>query len=446
MGLGRAVASSVGGRRRATLPGTVAAGVDRMGHPRPGMTPGPTAPPHDRPRCLLVAHTFPPVLGGSASVYEALARQAGGAIAVLTSRLDPATGREMPGWRALDAAAPYPVHRIGLVRPKLAGAAARDPLSRHAEWGLRALGLAATVARLARRHAADAVCVCDDETVGWLAPFARRLLGRRALIYCHGDDLVETDPAVRRARRRWFLAADAVVAASAFAAARLHEDYGVPPGRIATIPNGVDLGRFRPGPPPPGLRAALGLEGRRVLLAASRLVPRKGFDRLIEALPAIRARHPDVVLLAVGEGPQRPALEAMAEAAGGAAAVRFAGAMPAAAMPGLYALAEMVVLPNRAEPGESDGLPMVVLEAMACGRPVIGGRAGGTPEAVAEGRTGLLVDGAAPAAIAAAVLRLLDDPALAGRLSAGALAAAGGWGWEARLAAFLALCRAPPPG
>lgn len=181
-----------------------------------------------------------------------------------------------------------------------------------------------------------------------------------------------------------------------------------------------------------------------MLLAASRLVPRKGFDRLIEALPAIRARHPDVVLLVVGEGPQRPALEAMAEAAGGAAAVRFAGAMPAAAMPGLYALAEMVVLPNRAEPGESDGLPMVVLEAMACGRPVIGGRAGGTPEAVAEGRTGLLVDGAA--AIAAAVLRLLDDPALAGRLSAGARAAAEGWGWEARLAAFLALCRAPPPG
>lgn len=115
-------------------------------------------------------------------------------------------------------------------------------------------------------------------------------------------------------------------------------------------------------------------------------------------------------------------------------------------MPGLYALAELVALPNRAEPGESDGLPMVVLEAMACGRPVLGGLAGGTPEAVTQGETGLLVDGRDPAAIAAAVLGLLGDAVLAARLGAGAAAAARGWGWEARTAAFLGLCRSRGPG
>lgn len=381
---------------------------------------------------------MPPVLGGSAAVYDALAREAGGAIAVLTSRLDPATGREIPGWREADAAAPYPIHRIGLVRPPLPGGAARNRLWRHAGWAARAAWLAARVARQAGTHRADAVCVCDDETVGWLVPFARRALGRRALVYCHGDDLVETEPAARARRARTFAAADRIVAASAFAAARLRDAYGVPAARIATIPNGVDLARFRPLPEPPGLRARLGLEGRRVILAPARLVPRKGVDRLIAAMPAILARHPDALLLVAGEGPSRPALEAMAA---GSAAVRFLGAVPAAEMPGLYALAALVALPNRAEPGESDGLPMVLLEAMACGRPVLAGRAGGSAEAIVDGRNGLLVEGADSAAIAAAINALLDDPALAARLGAAACETAQAWGWPARSAAFLDLCR-----
>lgn len=395
----------------------------------------------DTPRCLLVAHTFPPVLGGSASVYEALARQADGAIAVLTSRLDAESGREWAGWRALDAAAPYPVYRLGLVRPPLATAAAHNALIRHATWAARAAWLAMTVARLVRRHGADAVCVCDDETVGWLVAHVRHALRRRVLIYCHGDDLMEEDPAARHVRRRRFNAADRVVAASAFAAARLTSAYGVSADRIVILPNGVDLDRFRPRPAPPALRARLGLDGRRIVLAPARLVPRKGIDRLIAAMPAVRARFPAATLLVVGDGPQRAALEAMANAAGGPAAVRFAGAVPAAEMPGLYALAELVALPNRAEPGQSDGLPMVVLEANACGRPVVGGRAGGTPEAIVHGRNGLLVDGRDPAAIAAALIRILADLELAKQLAHGALDAARRWGWPARTATFLDACR-----
>jgi phosphatidylinositol alpha-1,6-mannosyltransferase len=109
-------------------------------------------------------------------------------------------------------------------------------------------------------------------------------------------------------------------------------------------------------------------------------------------------------------------------------------------MPALYALAAFVALPNRAEPGESDGTPLVFLEANACGRPVIGGRAGGTEDAVTDGVNGLLVQGEDTGAIAAAALRLLDDPALAARLAAGGLAAARDAGWDARTREFLALC------
>ncbi|WP_270939392.1 glycosyltransferase family 4 protein, partial [Falsiroseomonas oryzae] len=207
--------------------------------------------------------------------------------------------------------------------------------------------------------------------------------------------------------------------------------YGVPRAKVAVLPNGVDLDRFRPLPPDPARRAALGLEGRRVILAPTRLVPRKGVDRLIAAMPAVRARMPEALLLVAGEGPQRGGLDALAATCGGHDAIRFAGAVPPAEMPALYAVAEIVALPNRADPGESDGVPLVFLEANACGRPVIGGRAGGTPEVVTDGVNGLLVDGEDSDAIAAAVLRVLDDPALAARLAAGGLAAARDAGWPA---------------
>jgi len=276
--------------------------------------------------------------------------------------------------------------------------------------------------------------------VGWLVPLVRRVLRRRALIYCHGDDLVETDPRAIARRRRVFAEADAVVAAGDFAAERLTGAYGVPAAKVVTIRNGVDLARFGSRPEPAGLREALGAEGQRVLLAPTRLVPRKGVDRLIAALPAILAGEPRAMLVVAGDGPQRAALEHAAQGL----PVRFLGAVAPAEMPGLYALAELVVLPNRAEPGESDGLPLVFLEANAAGQPVIGGRAGGTEEAVEDGRNGLLVAGEDPAAIAAAVTRVLADPALAARLAAGARAVAAERGWAGRAAAFVELCRRGP--
>ena len=178
-----------------------------------------------------------------------------------------------------------------------------------------------------------------------------------------------------------------------------------------------------------------------MVLAPTRLVPRKGVDRLIEAMPAIRARHKEALLLVAGDGPQRAELEAMAMTHGGGDAVRFLGAIEAAEMPALYAIADLVALPNRAVPGDSDGLPMVVLEAMACGRPVVGGRAGGTPEAILDGQNGLLVDGHDQRQITDAVCAVLGDASLASRLSLGALTTARGLGWAERTASFLALCR-----
>ncbi len=356
---------------------------------------------------------------------------------MLTGWRDHRTGAEQPGWREHDAGAPYPIRRLPLVRPPLRQAfPRRGALARRAAWGWGALRVAAAVAEEARRHRATAVCVCDDETVGWwLLPFVRRALGLRALVLCHGDDLVPVGEAARARRLAVLRRADLCIGAGRVAAERLAA-LGVAPARIAAVPNGVDLHRFRPVPEPEGLRARLGLEGRRVILAPTRLVPRKGVDRLLDALPAILAAEPRAALLVAGDGPQRAGLEA---AVRGLPAV-FAGAVAAGDMPALYALAELVALPNREEPGESDGMPLVFLEAGACGKPVLGGRAAGTPEAVEEGVNGLLVDGNNAGGIAAAAIRLLSDPDLAARLAAGGRAAAWRNGWEGRARDFLALC------
>jgi len=389
-----------------------------------------------KPICLLIAQTFPPLLGGSAEVHAALARHATGGIAVLTARQDHRTGRDYPGWAAQDVAQPFEVRRVKMIRPPLGEAALGNRLARRLNQGWAALRLAGAVTAAVIRLRPTTLCVCDDDALPWLPGFARHVLRRRVLVLCHGDDLAARDPAAIRARARGFRAAHMMVAASAHAARRLVVPFGVHSSRIATIPNGVALERFRPMQPDPALRARLGLEGRRIILAPARLVPRKGVDRLIEALPTVLARHPDAALLVVGDGPQRSSLEAMAAGL----PVRFAGGVPAADMPAHYALAEIVALPNRAEPGEEDGLPLVILEAMACGRPVLGGRAGGTPEAVQDGETGLLVEGGDAAAIAEALLRLLHDPDLAMRLAASGLTAMYRQGWEDRAAAFLRLC------
>ena len=393
--------------------------------------------PEAHARCLLIAGTFPPVIGGSSVVYENLARRSQGSFTVLTSYLDHRTGSEHPDWRDGDPKRAYSVHRIALVRPPLAEAAGRVRWGRMGSLRL-AWALMATTAKLARASNIDVVCIADDETVGWLVPFVKYVLRRRVFIYCHGDDLV--GPRGRFRRRLWFSFADAVVAASRFAFGRLVQNFGVPPSKITLITNGVDREHFEPRERPPSLDAQLGTQGRRIILSASRLVERKGIDRTLEALALLLPHHPDLIYLIVGGGEQEQYLRTACAKLGIEHAVIFAGAVPYSDMPVYYALAEIVVLPNRAAPGDEDGLPLVFLEANACAKPVIGGRAGGTAEAVTDGVNGILVDGQDPVAIAAAIDRVLSDSELRARLVTGALEAAQISGWESRAVTFAQLC------
>ncbi len=132
-----------------------------------------------------------------------------------------------------------------------------------------------------------------------------------------------------------------------------------------------------------------------MVVCVSRLVPRKGQDTLIRAMPRILAREPDAVLLIVGGGPYEKDLRKLAYETGVADSVRFTGAVPWAELPAHYGAGDVFAMPCRTRRGGLDveGLGIVYLEASATGLPVVAGDSGGAPDAVLDGETGWVVRG-----------------------------------------------------
>jgi len=182
-------------------------------------------------------------------------------------------------------------------------------------------------------------------------------------------------------------------------------------------------------------RAQHGIEGAAgVVLFVGRLVPVKGLDVLIRALPR-RA-----LLVVCGEGPERPALEALGRQRGVEA--RFLGEVGGAERDAWMRAADLLALPSRPLPdGRLDSAPLVLLEAMAAGLPVVASRAGGNAELVADGESGLLVPPDDAPALGRAITALLDDAALRARLGARAREAAAGHTWDRVGAGLLELTR-----
>jgi glycosyltransferase involved in cell wall biosynthesis len=204
-------------------------------------------------------------------------------------------------------------------------------------------------------------------------------------------------------QRLAYKAAHAVVANSKAAAGQLRRE-GVPLHKIRTIPNGIDLASFTN-----GARHADAVRSLRRVVTVGNLRPEKGHDTLFAAASLVLARHPDVELLIVGDGPLRASLVHQVDLRGLRSRVRFLGERDD--VPAILASSDMFVLPSR-----SEACPNSVLEAMAAGLPTIACRVGGLPELIEHGETGILVDPDAPEALAAAILGLIDRPALAARL------------------------------
>ncbi|WP_030664555.1 glycosyltransferase family 4 protein [Streptomyces rimosus] len=271
-----------------------------------------------------------------------------------------------------------------------------------------------TATALLRRHGCSSVWFGAAAPLGLMAPALRRAGARRIVATTHGHEAGWAQlPASRQLLRRIGEGTDTITYLGEYTRSRIAAALTpAAAGRMTQLPPGVDEKTFHPGSGGDEVRARLGLAGRPVVVCVSRLVPRKGQDTLIEAMPRILADVPDAVLLIVGGGPYEKQLHALAVEKGVADSVRFTGAVPWEELPAHYGAGDVFAMPCRTRRGGLDveGLGIVYLEASATGLPVVAGDSGGAPDAVLDGETGYVVPGGSPTVAAERIIALLKDP------------------------------------
>lgn len=227
------------------------------------------------------------------------------------------------------------------------------------------------------------------------ALLARSLGGPRVVLGCHGEDFYPGD---------WLLArhVDAAVSCSQFNARTVGARYDCP---IRVIYNGFDTDLFRPVLPDPSFRATYSTsEHPHLLLYVGRLMPWKGVDTAIQSL----VHMPSASLLIAGDGEERQRLEQLARKIDAQERVHFLGMVPRTDLPRIYSSVDVLLATSFAS--ETFGISLV--EAQACGLPVVATSFGGFPEVIDDGRTGLLVPPRDPQALARATTSLLNNPEL----------------------------------
>ena len=254
-----------------------------------------------------------------------------------------------------------------------------------------------------------------------LAGRARGAGARRVIASTHGHEVGWSMlPVARSALRRIGEGTDAVTFVSRYTRGRFASAFG-PDAALEHLPPGVDTDRFTPDQVARAeLRHRYRLGGRPTVVCVSRLVPRKGQDMLIRALPEIRRRVEGAALVIVGGGPYAEHLHALAAAHGVAEHVVFTAGVPGHELPAHYAMGDVFAMPCRTRGAGLDveGLGIVFLEASASGIPVVAGDSGGAPETVLDGETGTVVDGRDLEQITVAVADLLADPTRAAAMGA----------------------------
>jgi len=272
--------------------------------------------------------------------------------------------------------------------------------------------------RLNQREGVDVYAVSDPLFSGIAGLALRALTGRPLLVHLQGQLLALPPGGVGRLKG-WAMArlgrfvcrrADMVRCVSR-SVMRTAADLDVSPSRLVYLPSRVETDVFSPMQQAkwrPVVRTQLLIEQSKVVLFAGTFSRTKGVEHLVRALPQIVRRHPDVKLVLVGSGPLESRLRELVQRLGVTESVVFVGRRSHDQMPQIVAAADVLVLPSL-----NEGLPRVILEAMATGLPVVATSVGGIPELVTDGRTGLLVRPGDEGALADAVCRVLADPDVA---------------------------------
>jgi phosphatidylinositol alpha-1,6-mannosyltransferase len=375
---------------------------------------------------LVLTELFLPTKGGTAVwAAEVYKRLGGKEIHIVTA--------DVPGAAEFDITHPNTIHRLNLKRvPWLRP----ESLAMYARFFFKSLWLALP-------HRFDAIHAFRALPEGLVAWLVARLTFRPVVIYAHGEELTTWGKGAKYKSMRFALRhADRVIANSEFTRDELVR-MGVNLQKIVLIYPGVDTDRFRPCLTCDDLKASIGLgANQKMILSVGRLSRRKGFDMVIRSLLELLRQGLDVRYALIGIGEDRDYLSILARELGVSDRVHMLGHVPPEDLPRWYNACDVFVMPNREINGDTEGFGMVFVEAAACGKPVIGGRAGGTGAAIQEGMTGLRVDGGSREEVRAALTRILSDANLTLALGrAGRARAANQFSWDVVARKTIALTR-----
>ncbi len=267
---------------------------------------------------------------------------------------------------------------------------------------------------------------------GMLGRRARQRFGTPYVTFAYAYEFLKYGrlPGIHRTLHHIYNEAEHVIAISAFTRHALI-DFGIRPTQVTVAYPGV-----RSVPPPHEMvwqrvRDELNLGQRVYILAAGRLIPRKGFRTLVDAFAILRRQALDAVLVIVGRGPEERAIRSRAAMNRVLPHVRMTGYLPGDDLAALYEHCAIFALATREEAGgQVEGLGLVFLEAASFGKASIAGKGGGVDEVIADGETGYLVDGRDAQALASAMTRLLTNADLRARMGEAAKARAATFTWE----------------
>jgi phosphatidyl-myo-inositol dimannoside synthase len=347
---------------------------------------------------VLLTTDFPPVLGGISNYLFNVYRQ-------FDLRQMTLIAPQHPDAERFDSAQAYSVERV---RP------AFDVPGIRGAWQVwRMYGEAEKLVKQNR----NLVLHCGHVNAAVAARKLKRRYGTPYLLWTHALEIM--DEWLRASILPAILDADLVITNSEFTRAFV-ASAGVPQSRIVKIRPGADPTHFRPALDCRELAELLGVSGRPILLTVARIVKAnryKGHDVVLRALAIVKRSVPDVAYVIVGEGDDLDYLECLARECGVRENVSFVGRVSDEELPLLYNVCDVFIMCSREDRTRrgilAEGFGLALLEASACGKPVIAGRSGGVPDAVQDGRTGLLVNPVDSEAVAAAIVKILRDPAVA---------------------------------
>ncbi len=374
-------------------------------------------------RLILVTQDFPPDVGGTQTYAFELANW-------LAAHCDDfaVLAPLIPGCTAIDARLPYDIIRVPATYNTL---------------GLKA---APILTELANDRDFDTTFHVQWQTLVSSAYAISRSPVQHVYVAAHGRELLlQPFPLFKglynKLRKRLLGIADLAFPVSRYTSDLL-KTLGVSADRNHVIPNGVNSERFVPGPSDE-LNVQLGINERPVILTVCRLVQRKGIDTVLSALPAVIEAVPDVLYVVGGRGPDQERLEKLSSDLGISNHVLFAGYISDEDLPAYYNLCDVFTMPAHHQPPDVEGFGLVFLEAGASGKACIGSTAGGIPDAIEDGETGLLIPPGDSTQLSEKLIFLLKNPNAAARIGTQArLMATTEATWDSRANSMLDIMKA----